>query len=237
MNPLVAEAIGAELQEAIGALFGFLPDLIVAIAVLAIGYVVGGRLQGVVRRTGQRARLDEKVQGTALGPLFPDRAGAVSEAFGAIVKYYVFLLALVVAAEHLGIGLLTQWLTGAVSYLPSLIAGVVILVVGLFIADYVADVVRRSTAAREAGFSATFAAATKAVLYFVVVVIGLETMGVDVTILYTFAEAFALALALAFALAVGIAVGWGGKEYVAENLEGWLDSSREVASDGSEERG
>jgi len=63
-------------------------------------------------------------------------------------------------------------------------------------------------------------------LYFTAVVIGLDTMGIDVQILYVFANAIAWGLAAALALGAGIAIGWGAHNYVAENIDRWMGDAR-----------
>ncbi|WP_328821272.1 mechanosensitive ion channel family protein [Natronorubrum halalkaliphilum] len=228
---LLTETIEAEFEAAIADLIAFLPSLIAAAVIVLLGLFIGSKLQPIVSRTGQRVSLDETVRQTPLESLFPDGPTAVSEGVGLLVKYYVVLIALVTAAHRLGFQFVGAWIESAVAYLPALAAGLAILLVGFLVADYAGTVVRRSEAARDSGFSAVLAGATKAFLYFVVAVIGLETMGVNVTILYTFAEAFALAGGLAVALAVGIAFGWAGKDYVAANLDDWAERSRDAASD------
>ncbi|RQG96489.1 mechanosensitive ion channel family protein [Natrarchaeobius chitinivorans] len=231
MQPLFIQGVLEQIQANIVNFIDFLPTLFAAILIVLAGFAVGTFLQPIVSRTARRIELDEKVRQTPFGPLFPDEEGAVSNALGAIVKYYVLLIAIFAAAEWIELQFVTTWLESAISYLPSLVAGVVILLVGFFVADHVANTVRRSEVARESGFSAALAAGTKVFLYFVVVVIGLDTMGVPVAILYTFAQAFAFAFGLAAAIAIGIAFGWGGKDYVSENIDGWLESSKDVAGD------
>lgn len=231
IQPLLIDSIGAEIEASIVSFVGLLPSLIAAVAIVSIGLYVGGKLQPIVGRTGRRIDLDEKVRQTPFGPLFPDGDQSVSHTFAVLVKYYVVLIAIFVAAGWLGLQFVTGWIEDAISYVPSLAAGLVILTVGFFVADYVADVVRRSEGVQQSNVSAVVAGFTKGFLYFVVTVIGLDTMGVNVTILYTFAEAFAYAAGLAAALAIGIAFGWGGKDHVAENVDDWMASSKDATSD------
>ena len=231
MQPLLVDNIQAEIEASIVSFVEFLPSLIAAVAIVYIGLYVGGKLQPIVGQTGRRVQLDEKIRQTPFGPLFPAGDQAVSHTFAVLVKFYIVLIAVFAAAEWLELALVTDWIEGAISYAPSLAAGLVILTVGFFVADYVADVVRQSEAVEQSNFSALFAGFTKVLLYFLVIVIGLDTMGVNVTILYTFAEAFAYAAGLAAALAIGIAFGWGGKDHVAENLDNWMASSKDAASD------
>jgi hypothetical protein len=51
-------------------------------------------------------------------------------------------------------------------------------------------------------------------------------MGIDTAILMTFAQALSWGLAAAIAIGVGVALGWGGKDFVAKNIDGWANSAR-----------
>lgn len=67
------------------------------------------------------------------------------------------------------------------------------------------------------------------------IVIGLDTMQVDVEILYIFAGAVAGGLGLALAIGLGIALGLGGRDYVAENIDDWVgQASREMEASETE---
>lgn len=74
-------------------------------------------------------------------------------------------------------------------------------------------------------------------------VFGLDTMGIDVSILYVFGRAIAWGLAAALALGVGIAVGWGAHNYVANNIDRWMgrasagtpSPSRQTQTDGADD--
>ncbi|MWV38741.1 hypothetical protein [Natrialba sp. INN-245] len=124
---------------------------------------------------------------------------------------------------------ISNWAVEFFGYVPPILMGTVVLFLGFYLASHAADQVRQSSVAKGTGFSPALAGGTKMMLYFVVLVIGLDTMGVDVTILHTFAQGIAYGVGLAVALAVGIAFGWGGKDYVAENIENWPENSKQVA--------
>lgn len=59
-------------------------------------------------------------------------------------------------------------------------------------------------------------------------------MGIDVGILYVFAEAFVWGFAAAIAIGVGLAIGWGGHTYVEENVGRWM---RRTSSENRSPRG
>jgi len=231
-QPLAADSgffdqLGTALEQAILEAVGILSEVFVALVILAIGWFVAGKVGDIVERVALRANFDSTVAETPLGVLFGDRNGAAAAAIGVIVKYYIFLVAVFAALDHIGFTVLTQWIEGAVSYVPAFLGGLIVLIVGFYLSDFAVDSVRESTTAQKSGFPDIFADVTKTLLYFVVIIIGLDTMGVSVGILYTFGETFVLALGLAFALAVGIAFGWGGKEYVAQNVGDWHEEKAE----------
>ncbi|GAB3037160.1 hypothetical protein [Natronobiforma cellulositropha] len=117
-----------------------------------------------------------------------------------------------------------ETISSAFGTLGSFAVGLLVLLVGFVVANYVSSAVADSPLL-EGRVSAFAAAAAKVVLYYAVAVIALETMGLNVAILYTLADTVGLALALAFAIAVGIAVGLGAKEYVTDGIEDYSSAS------------
>ncbi|OVE85286.1 mechanosensitive ion channel family protein [Natronolimnobius baerhuensis] len=237
MQPLLIDGIRMAVTDNIVGFVEFLPTLIGAAVLVYIGLYLGRKLEPMVTDAGRRVELDEKVRETPFDALFPDGDDGVSRVFGVLIKFYVAAIALVVAIEWLLIQIattnwyLTDYLQELLGYVPPFVIGGAVLFVGFYVANWATDEVRDSVLADRFDISPLAAGTTKAFLYFVVLVIGLDTMGVDVTILHTFAQAFAYAAGLALALAVGIAFGWGGKDYVAENIDSWFQPSENAADD------
>ena len=121
------------------------------------------------------------------------------------------------------------------SYLPAFIAGLLVIIGGFIVTDFIGDAIERTRAATKTAYATWFATGVRMFLYFTAVVIGLDTIGIDVQILYVFAQALAWGLAAGLALAIGISFGWGGKDYVANNMNRWAGSTRSTASDVSPE--
>lgn len=200
----------------------YLPILVGAALILLVGWIVGRLVGGLIRRIVDKSRLDSLVMDTPLGGPLGGTNAAVSQTLGMIGSWFVYALAILAAADALQITLLSEWLSEAVSYLPALVAGVLIIVFGFVLADFLADIVARTETVTDTGYTAMFADGMRMFLYFVAVVIGLGTMGVDVQILNTFAQAAAYGLAAGIALAIGISFGLGGRDHVAANIGNWL---------------
>ena len=210
------------LQEAIAGVINFLPQLLGAVVILLIGWVIGRLVGGGVRRVADRTEVDRLVMKTPLGGALGGTEKAISQSIGRVGAYFVYALAILAAADALAVELLSEWIAVAVSYLPAFVAGTLVILLGFVLADFLADVVAHTKAITETSYTNVFANGVRVFLYFVAVVIGLGTMGVDVQILNTFAQAAAWGLAAGVALAVGIAFGLGGRDYVAANIGDWL---------------
>lgn len=205
----------------------FLPLLVGALLILIIGWFLGSALGRVISKIVDRVELDKAVVKTPIGGVLGGTEQAVSGAFGTVTKWFVFAIAILAAADVLNIALLSEYISTAVAYLPAFVAGLAVILIGFVVADFVGDAIKHTKAATEVEYTGVFATGVRLFLYFTVVVIGLSTMGVDVTILNTFAQAFAWGLAAAVAIGAGIAIGWGGHDYVSANIDRWMGSARD----------
>jgi Conserved TM helix len=213
------------LQDPISGFIALLPRLVGALIILLIGWIIGRAVAAVVRRIADRIELDRMVLDTPLGQMFGGTESAVSGAFGKLAAWFVYALAILAAANVLAIATLSTWVATAVSYLPALIAGLLVIILGFVVADFIGDAIMRTRAATHTAYTNWFATGTRLFLYFTAIVIGLDTMGIDVGILYLFARALAWGLAAAIAIGAGVAFGWGGRDYVAEHIDGWMSSA------------
>ena len=220
MIPLQTSIVDS-IRQMLADVIGFIPSLIGAILILIVGAIVGYLVGEVVRRIVNTVGLDRWARDTPLSDIFESTDG-FSRLVGAVVKYYIYLIAVLAAVDTLGIEILSVWLSDAVSYLPALIGGTLLILLGILVADYVTGHVRRSELARQTGVGSLIAVGVQVVLYFVVITLGLATMGVNTAILTLLFGIVAATLGLAIALGVGIALGLGGKEYVAENIDSWF---------------
>ncbi|WP_158055704.1 mechanosensitive ion channel family protein [Halorussus halophilus] len=215
--------LGNALSEIVAAL----PRLIGAIVILLLGWLVGRTLGGFVSRLSDRVGLDQRTRSTPLGRMFGESRNAVSNFLGKVTAWFVYALAILAAANTLAIETLSEWIATAVSYLPAFVAGLLVIILGFIVSDFVGDAIERTRAATETAYTTWFATGVRFFLYFAAIVIGLDTMGIDVQILYVFAQALSWGLAAGVALAIGIAFGWGGHDYVAAHIDDWMGRARQ----------
>ncbi|MFB6188538.1 MAG: mechanosensitive ion channel [Halapricum sp.] len=216
----------------------FLPVILAAIAVLVIGFVVGRIVGDMVADVVSGFGIGPYLRETPLESL-GDQKGEFGRIVGLLVTYYIYLITLLAVADIVNVTALSTLLNDFAGYLPALVGGLVVLLVGIWVAERVARLVRESGEGAVMGVAALF---VKVLIYYITVTIALGTIGFDTTVLTTmftgFVAAFFGMLALALAIGIGIAVGFGGQDFVAENIDGWAGSVREMAtveSEGGEE--
>jgi hypothetical protein len=231
----IAKTVGGEgllqiygLQDYIAGLWLKLVDLtpviLGSIVVLVVGYVLGRVLGSGVSRVLDKVGVDDAVRKTAIGRALERSGVSVVRFFELIVRWFVYLIAILTAANILNIAVLSSFLASVVQYLPRFIAGVFIIILGIILADFVGDAVKAVGREARAEFSMVLGDALKVFLYLIVIIMGLSVMQIDVRILYVFSTALAWGTALGVGAAIAIAFGLGFKDYVARNAEGWVTS-------------
>ncbi|RJS97749.1 phosphatase [Halococcus sp. IIIV-5B] len=209
--------------------------VVVAAAILVAGFAVGRFVGSVVTGIVDGFGFDSYLRGTPLATV-TSSIGGVGRAVGVVVELLVYYFAVVAAVDALEFPALARPLSAFVGQLPFIVAGLLVLVVGIYLADVIGDFVAgidRSRATDIVGL------VVQLFVYYVVIVFALDTAGFDTTVLLTLFNtvviAFFGALGIALALAVGIGVGWGSKDYVAENIDDWVRRARGSAADLAEE--
>lgn len=207
------------------------PELIGVLVILVLGYMAGKIAGSMVRRIIDRSQIDRMVMRTPLGRAMGETERGVSRTFGSLVKWFVYTVAVLAAASLLEITILSSWISTVITYVPAFVAGLLIIVLGFIVADFIGDVVAGTKMMNRTEHTRIISEGVKVFLYFVALVIGLDTIGIDVTLLYILGRAVSWGLALGLALAIGIGLGWGSKDYVSENIEDWMARFRDETPD------
>ena len=213
------------LQDALSAFFSYLPQLIGAIVILIVGYVVARALQAIVGRVLQGIGFDRWMERGGIKQFF-DRAETNQtpvSILGALVFWFVFIIAITMAADALGIPQVSAVLAQLIAYIPSIIAAILILILAALLANFLAGIVRGATGSDVLSSIARYAIIVYAVFA------ALTQLGIAVQLT---ANTFLILLG-AVALAVAIAFGLGGREVARDVLEKAYNRSDEVTTDSS----
>jgi small-conductance mechanosensitive channel len=135
------------LQNALGTFLEYIPQLIGAIIILLIGYIVARILQAVVARLLQAIGFDRWMEHGGIKQFF-DRAQTretPATVLGKLIFWLVFIIAITMAADALGIRQISAVLGQLIAYIPSVIAAILILVLAALLANFLSGIVRGAT--------------------------------------------------------------------------------------------
>jgi small-conductance mechanosensitive channel len=135
------------LQNTLDRFLEYIPQLIGAIIILVIGYIVARILKAVVSRVLQSIGFDGWMERGGIKQFF-DRAQTretPATVLGTLVFWFVFIIAITMAADALGIRQVSAVLAQLIAYIPSIIAAILILVLAALLANFLASIVRGAT--------------------------------------------------------------------------------------------
>lgn len=198
-------------------IIGLVPGLIVAVIVFVLGVFIAGAVAKLVVKILEKVYVDRAVETTGLKTLL-ERIGfklSVSQAFGILIKWFLYALVLVAAADILGLPQISEFLRSVVLYIPNVIIAVVILVVGLIVGTFVHTLVKETvTAAKISGAEMLANLARWAIVVFAVAA-ALIQLGVARELI----QILFMGLVFMIALAGGLAFGLAGKDKAKELID------------------
>jgi small-conductance mechanosensitive channel len=190
-----------------------LPDVVGAVLIILLGWVVGRLLSALLRRL--LARAVDRLQGSRLlgGEDRLGWRGALPGLIGGLTFWTVMAVAVVAAADTLEMALVGELLANIARLLPQVLAGVLVVFVGVVFAELAQAGVLRTAAAAGVPYAGALARAVQLSLIVVATVMGAHQAGIDSTFLM-----IALPVALG-ALLGGAALAFGlGSRTAVSNI-------------------
>jgi len=221
------DAVFLAVSNALNTLIAALPQVIGALLLILIGWVLSGFLARITTEALRRAGADR---------VFAEHAGTVygesgtrfrpSVAAGEVVKWLVRIVFLVAAANALGMEEVSIFLNQVLLWIPNLIVAAVILLVAPLIGRFVRGLIE--VGAGEMGFSNApllGRIAEVAIIAFAVV-IAVNQIGIAADLVNILFIGIVGALSLAFGLAFGL----GGRDVAGRLTDEWYASTRRTAA-------
>ena len=189
----------------------FLPRLIGALAILAVGWALALLLRWVARRL--IAGLDRVIPSRRIQSILR-RVGMqrpASEVTGGILYWIVILLFLTAATETLGLPVVTTWLSGIALYLPRILSAVLIGFAGLLGGIFLRDLTISAAASAGLANGRTLGRLAQVAVLLVSLLVAVDQIGVNIsfvtTVVITLLAALLFGGALAFGLGARVTVG------------------------------
>ncbi len=196
----------------------FMPNLIVAIIIFIIGWIISALFGRIVAQIIHSLNIDKVLRRTGVEKTL-NKAGFQLNSgkfIGSLVKWFIIIVFLVAAFDVLGLVQVNQFLQQVVLlYLPRVIAAVLILLVAAVIAEVVEGLVKGSAKMADVKVSHFLGVIARWSIWVFAVLMALYQMGVAAT----FIQTIFTGLVVAFSLAIGLAFGLGGKTAAGEAIE------------------
>jgi small-conductance mechanosensitive channel len=134
--------IGELLDELLSDVMIALPAIIAAIIVVVIGYFVGKFVGRAVNKLIEKMGIEKSFDETDTGKSFKSAGLDLSSFVGGLITAFIVVISVIIAIQILDIGgPVGEFLIDLASYLPRLLGGIVIIVVGSVLVGFLASLV------------------------------------------------------------------------------------------------
>jgi len=199
----------------------FMLNVLLVIVILIIGWLISKLIKAIVTKALKAIKLDTLSSRIELDKVL-GKGGitySLSDLIGVVCYWLGLLVTFMVAINAIGLTVAADLLNQVVLYIPNVIAGIFILIIGMFAATALKNIV--TTAANNAGLSQgkLLGKIVETVVVVFAVIIGLEQLNIGMRVteltIGIILGSFGLGLALAFGLGCKDIAG----KFVAELVE------------------
>jgi hypothetical protein len=208
----------ASYENVMTGFLSFVPNLIVALIVILLGWVVASGLARVIDQVIKSIKLDKALASAGLDELVAKSGFKLDSGkfLGELVKWFTIIVFLITAFDILGLQQVNEFLTGVVmGYIPQVIAAVLILLVAVVIADVLRKTIVASAKAANIDSANFLGSVTKWAIWVFAALAALVQLGIGAIFIQTLFTGVVVALSIAFGLAFGL----GGRDAAASTIE------------------
>lgn len=197
-----------------------LPDIIAALILLGIGYLVGKIAAWVVSRIIKALNMDKYWHKSGIGQVTAGSGWSMSRIFGTATKWFIYLFFIAAAVNVLQFPQVSQAINNVWLWIPNVVAFLIVMVVGSILADFVGGYVQRELPKR--GFIAgkTIGMVVTGILYAIVLTVAVTQLGIGQAILNSVITAMVWALAAAVAIGFGVGLAYGLRDAIPTVIKG-----------------
>ena len=203
----------------------FVPELVIALIIFAIGWVLAALVEKIVEGLFKALKVDAALKSAGLEEVVKRSGYNLNSGLfvGALVKWFIIVVFLIASFGILGLDQVNQFLGEVVNYIPQVIVAVLILLVSVVIAGALQKTVVASAKAGHIHSAELLGRVTKWAIWIFAILTALITLGIAPGLI----QMILTAIFAGGALAIGLAFGLGGKEVAGRILEKTVHSIME----------
>lgn len=206
MNNSILDQLSEAFQSLLATLVAWTPRVVVGLSLVILALVAAKVVERVLRSVLKRLRFDQALARAGIDR-FLQRIGIrqeLNQFLPRLVYYLLLILFTKTAADALGLTAISDAIGAFTSYLPNIVAALLILILGSAAAQFAGRAV--SEAADNSGieFASTLGQLVSAVLMFVLGIMALSQLKIDTEMIRLVSMGAMAGLAIAFGLSFGL---------------------------------
>lgn len=213
MNPFI-EILRQSFVLLFSNIIGFIPNLIVALALIGLGFIVGTSFEKVIAHFVRVLKINELIDGAGVRN-FLSRGGLrldVGLFLGGLVKWFIVIAFLMAGLQAVGLTQVNTFLTTVIlNYIPQVLIATLMLLVAAVGARAVKTAVTSSTKALGVSAAHFLGAIASYAIWIGTFILVLSQLGIAAD----FMKILFIGIVAMFSLAFGLAFGLGGKDEAA----------------------
>lgn len=215
------EAALTSVAAALALFLAAVPRVLGFLIILLVGWLLANLIAGLVAKLLRRVNFNSLADRSGITG-FVAGMGIQTDASGfiaLIVKWFIRLIALVVAFDALGLPAVSEVLRTFLLWIPNLVVGVLVLVIGGLLANAAAGLVRGAASQAWLGNANMLASVAKTAVWIFAIVVAVNQIGVATTLVNT----LFMGVVGAAALALGLSFGLGGQNTARRIVDAWYE--------------
>ncbi|MBX4204893.1 MAG: hypothetical protein KW788_01735 [Candidatus Doudnabacteria bacterium] len=217
MNNNYLTPVQSSLQDVYARFINFLPNFLVAVIILVVGWIVAEAIARLVKQVLHSVKIDEIGDRLGLSQASA-RTGvrlSISGTIAWLIKWFILIAIFLAAANILNLNQVSDFLNDVLLYIPNVIAGAAILLVGTVLAGFLSRLVKHSVQAAGLASSDLLATVTQwSIMVFTI----LATLA-QLKVATAFVQTLFTGIIAMIAIAGGLAFGMGGREHASRALD------------------
>lgn len=198
---------------------GFIPSLLGAVVLFLLGLILAGWLKTLTIKLVNLTKLGGMIKNSAFKEFLKNAqmTQKIEIIIGEIIHWIVIILFFIASINVLGLTAVSEFLNNIILGIPTLIAAVIILAVGVFIAGFLEKMIKGSLGSNDPAFSRLVGKVVSYATLTLFILAAISQLGIARFFIETTFTGFIAALAIG----IGISLGLGSKDLVKLLLEGW----------------
>jgi hypothetical protein len=219
-------SVNESFQELWGSIAVVIPNLVVAVLILIIGWIVGVFVGRVVLHLIKTLKIDDALKQAGVEDIV-NRAGMTLNSgyfFGALIKWFIIIAFLVSTLNFLGLeGVNDFILKDLLFYIPQIIIATLVIFLAALIADVLNKLVVASSKAVSMESAELLGGVVKWSIWIFAIFVALDHLRI---IPEAFIQTILQGFVIAFSLAFGLSFGLGGQKFASEYIEKFREKSK-----------